>query len=174
MWRIQLCLGKHHRPETPYSTQFGPCFLSAGPKVVLFFVFFLCFVFLIFLSVLFSVVTFFFLHDNQSHHWLWWAQRKKRKKMDSRIKFEQVDISSLSTRKKRTYVSDWPLSLTHTLFLWEVFPHLPLFSPKVSYCSDFSETGVTCYTTSRLSTTEEHKQTSQLEPLCSESQFLSG
>lgn len=79
----------------------------------------------------------------------WWAVRKK-KKMDPRIKFRQMDIFSLSRRKNRRHVSDWPLSLTYNLFLWEVFPHLPSFSPKVRYYSDFSETGVTCYTFSCL------------------------
>lgn len=166
MWRIQLCLCKHHRPETPYSTQFSPPFFGR-PRVFVF-VFFLSFG--CFQQSHSSSST-----DNQSHHWLWWAKKKKKKKkMDPRIKFEQMDIFSLSRRKKRTYVLDWPLSLTYNLFLWEVFPHLPFFSPKVRYYSDFSETGVTCYTFSCLSTIEEHKQTSQLEPLCSESQFLSG
>lgn len=49
----------------------------------------------------------------------WWA--KKKKKMDSRIKFEQTDIFSSSRRKNRTHVSDWPLSLTYNLYLWKCF-----------------------------------------------------
>lgn len=85
--------------------------------------------------------------------------------MDSRIKFEQTDIFSSSRRKNRTHVSDWPLSLTYNLYLWEVFPHLPSFSPKVRSHLLHLQLSLT---------TEEHKQTSQLEPLCSESQFLSG